>query len=198
MALGEFPPSPVREKHTHLQFKCLSANNKFCYLAYIDPRRFGKLYFLKGKALIDRLQGLGVDLMSPEFTPDYIQMVFKRFPARKLKPFLLEQKYISGIGNYMASEICALAHILPTRRLHQISFKEIKKLHRASIKVVDRQLKHQGLSFSGGYKDAHGQRGEGLDHFVVFHRDSCGACGGPVKKETIAGRGSFYCRSCQS
>ncbi len=190
--------TPVCEKHTHIQFKGRDRNQEHLYLAYIDPRRFGNMYFLFEKTAELHLSRLGVDISSPGFTTDYLASVFKRFPKRQLKPFLLEQKYFSGVGNYMACEICALAGIRPSRKLERITKREVIKIHQATFEVIQGQIKYQGLSFSGGYKDAFGDDGGGLNNLVVFHQKTCGMCHQiKIKKTVLAGRGTFHCPSCQ-
>ena len=192
-------PKRINEKHTHVQFRGRDGHKKRCYLAYIDPRRFGNMYFLSDKAAQIHLQRLGVDVSGPEFTGDYLTSLFKRFPQRQIKPFLLEQKHFCGVGNYMASEICALAGIRPTRRLGRITRREAICLYRATLQVVHKQIEYQGLTFSGGYKDAFGGDGGGLSQLVVFHQDTCGMCKThPVKKIVMFQRGTYYCPHCQN
>ena len=189
----------ISEKHTHVQFRGRDRRKKRCYLAYIDPRRFGNMYFFSDKAAQAYLQRLGVDVSDSEFTSDYLMSLFRRFPKRQLKPFLLEQKHFCGIGNYMASEICALAKVRPTRRLGRTTSREIVRLHHTTLQVVRQQIKHQGLTFSGGYKDAFGDDGGGLSQLVVFHQDICGMCKThSVKKIVMFQRGTYYCPSCQN
>ena len=188
----------ITEKHTHLQWELVKGKQVF-FLAYIDPRRFGKMYFLEKKKAQEKIDKLGVDISSSDYTAEYLRDIFKRFPERQLKPFLLEQKYFSGIGNYIACEICALAGLRPTRRLKTLSKKSIEDIIRATDIVISGQLQHQGMSFSGGYKDAFGNDGGGLNNLVVFYQDSCGICKKTlVKKITLAGRGTYYCPHCQS
>jgi formamidopyrimidine-DNA glycosylase len=186
----------VKEKHTHLQFTGLVDGQKK-FLAYIDPRRFGNMYFYKRVNALKFMDGLGVDVSKDEFNDDYLHSVIKRFPEKQIKPFLLEQKYFSGVGNYMASEICALAGVRPSRRLAKITKVEVGKLVKATKDVIEGQIKYQGLSFSGGYKDAFGDDGGGLNNLVVFHQQDCGMCGESVKKIVMATRGTYYCPKCQ-
>ena len=186
----------VKEKHTHLQFTGI-VDGKKLYLAYIDPRRFGYMYFYKKDQAKVFMDAIGVDVSSDEFTEEYLLNIIKRFPEKQIKPFLLEQKYFSGVGNYMASEICALSYIRPSRRLKKITKTDVSKLVKATKDVIEGQIKFQGLSFSGGYKDAFGDDGGGLNNLVVFHQEKCGMCGSEVKKIVMATRGTYYCPQCQ-
>jgi formamidopyrimidine-DNA glycosylase len=188
----------VQEKHTHVQFECQNSRGEKVYLAYVDPRRFGNMLFLRTAQAQKYLAKLGVDISSQEFTPAYVMAALKKYPERKLKPFLLDQKFFAGVGNYIACEICALAGIRPTRRAGKISAPEAEKIWQAARDVIEGQIKHQGLSFSGGYADAFGKDGGGISSLVVFHQDICGLCQKTkVKKILLAQRGTYYCPACQ-
>lgn len=183
----------IVEKHTHVQFTGVKK-----FLAYVDPRRFGNMYFYKekkAKAYIDRL---GVDISSPEFTTEYIYEILKRFPNKQLKPFLLDQAYFSGSGNYIACEICARAGIRPTRRCGKVTLKEAQKIKDATDSVINNSIENQGQTFSGGYADATGDKGQGVMNLVVFYQKQCGLCNkSKVKKIVLAQRGTYYCPKCQ-
>ncbi len=190
--------APVVEKHTHIQFATCTPKGEKIYLAYVDPRRFGNMLFLMPTRAREYVAKLGVDISSPTFTADYIYEKLRRYPERQLKVFLLDQKFFAGIGNYIACEICALAGIRPTRRAGKISRLEAEKIRQAAVAVIEGQIKHQGLSFSGGYSDAFGNNGGGLSSLVVFHQDTCGLCKkSKVKKIVLAQRGTYYCPTCQ-
>ena len=193
--------SKVKEKHTHIQFSLSSPRGKKItkYLAYVDPRRFGNFHYFKPEGAAKWLTRLGADVSdTTEFTPEYILQKCQRYPNKEIKPFLLEQNHFAGVGNYMASEICARAGILPTRRGKDISLKDAKKLHQATKSVLDDTLSTGGTTFSGGYKDTTGEKGEGVKHLVVFYQEVCQLCGRTkVIKTTLKGRGTYHCPRCQ-
>ncbi len=183
----------INEKHTHL----LLQGTQY-FLAYIDPRRFGKIALLTNDQIESRLSKLGVDISEEGFTKEYIKSCLKKSPERKIKPFLLEQKYFAGIGNYIACEILALAGIRPTRQNKNITLNECEKIRISALKVINGQIENNGLTFSGGYADAFGNKGEGVQNLVVFHQKSCGICNKTeVKKIVLAQRGTYYCPNCQ-
>ena len=187
----------IEEKHTHIQFQGLNKNKEIIYLAYVDPRRFGNMYFVKSISAQKHFNKLGVDIGSKAFTPHYVYEVLKKYPTRQLKVHLLDQKFFAGCGNYIASEICARAGIRPTRRCGKVTKKECQKIVHATNEVLNPIMKSNGLTFSGGYSDTSGEKGEGLQHLVVFWQKECQMCGGPVKKIVLAQRGTFYCPHCQ-
>jgi formamidopyrimidine-DNA glycosylase len=191
-------PEKIDVKHTHLQFKGIDGSGATMYLAYVDPRRFGNIYFFKNKKAQEHINKLGIDIASPDFTAEYIYQVCKRFPERQLKAFLLDQKYFAGCGNYIACEICARSGIRPTRKCAKVSKADAKRIELATANVLEGQIKRKGLTFSGGYSDAFGDKGEGLSDLVVFHQTICGLCAQEtVKKIVLAQRGTYYCSSCQ-
>jgi len=164
----------------------------------VDPRRFGKMRFLNKMNFEKYMSKYPPDMLDKEFDLAYITSALKKFPQRKLKVTLLDQNLFFGCGNYMASEICALAGIRPTRLCKKIKAAEIKKIHLACSQIINQVTAANGNSFSGGYRDAFGSDGGGLTGLVVFYQDTCGICKKtPVKKIFLAGRGTYYCPHCQ-
>ena len=189
---------PINEKHTHVQF---CGENKYgdIFLGYIDPRRFGNMHFFNSENEKKWLTRLGPDVSKPEFNLDYLLGLKKIRPQKIIKPFLLQQDFFAGVGNYMASEICARAGIRPTRRMKTLTKKELERIIKATRIVLDHTINTGGTTFSGGYQDAHGNKGEGVKNLVVFHQETCGLCGESetIKKIELAGRGTYYCTQCQ-
>lgn len=184
-------------KHTHFKFK-LDKEGRNYYLGYIDPRRFGRIFFFNESSFLEFKNKMAPDPTSEDFNEDYLKNLFKKYPERQLKVFLLDQKFFPGIGNYIACEICALSGIRPTRRVKKITLNEIARIIKATRDVIEGAVKTNGLSFSGGYFDATGEKGEGLKNLVVFHQKKCGMCNKTeVKKIVLGQRGTFYCPSCQ-
>ncbi len=191
-------PKKITEKHTHIQFKG-KKGKKVCFLAYVDPRRFGKMRILKKEAAILRRESFGVDVSSKKFTATAFFEATKKFPNKMIKPFLLEQKVFCGVGNYMASEVCARAGIRPERLLGKITKKECCEIKKAMSLVLNQAIESGGTTFQGGYRDSHGDPGKGVTNLVVFYQDICGLCKKhKVIKETLQGRGTYYCPKCQS
>ncbi|TNF01251.1 MAG: Fpg/Nei family DNA glycosylase [Deltaproteobacteria bacterium] len=188
----------VIEKHTHVQFEVKGKKGNKFFIAYVDPRRFGNMYFVYEEEAKKHFNELGVDIGSPEFTSDYIYEVLKKHSSKVLKPFLLDQKYFAGCGNYIASEICARAGIRPTRKCGKVTRSEADKIREATESVLKGSIENNGMTFSGGYSDTRGEKGEGVQNLVVFYQDVCGLCRTTkVKKITLAQRGTYYCPTCQ-
>ena len=183
--------------HTHMTIGC-EVGDKIIYLAYVDPRRFGKMHFYTNSEWNEKKKTMGVDVSSDEFSLEYLEYCLKKYPERQLKPYLLDQKFFGGVGNYIACEICARAGIKPQRRCKNIRKHEYPKIIDATKSVLEGQIKRNGLTFSGGYSDTNGAKGEGLSDLVVFHQETCGMCGEKsIKKIVLAQRGTYYCNNCQ-
>ena len=187
----------VGVKHVHVVFEGKGAG-PVRFLSYVDPRRFGRMAYVTPEEFALYRERLGVDIASDEFDAEYIYRTLKAHPQKQLKPFLLDQKYFAGCGNYIACEICARAGIRPTRRCGKVSKKEAQKIKDATVSVLEGSLQTKGLTFSGGYSDTTGNRGEGVQNLVVFYQKICGLCEKtPVKKIVLAQRGTYYCPHCQ-
>ncbi len=183
----------LKEKHIHYIF-----HGSESYLSYVDPRRFGHMYFFDSDQLTEYLKRLGPDLLSKKMSHEFIWEKIQKYPNRELKPFLLEQKFFAGSGNYIANEVCARAKLLPTRKNSSLCTKDAKNIKKGFDSILKESIKNSGVTFQGGYSDAFGQKGKGVQNLVVFHQKICGMCKkGKIKKIILKGRGTFYCPQCQ-
>jgi formamidopyrimidine-DNA glycosylase len=184
-------------KHSHLILNGTFKNKKITF-AYDDPRRFGKLYFYSAALADKKLKELGVDLLEVEMNLDYVKSALQKFPERALKVTLLDQKLFAGSGNYIASEICARAGILPTRLCKNLKSTDFPKILSAIRQVLEPAINSGGTTFQGGYRDTTGEKGLGVSHLVVFYQKTCQLCKkNPVTKITLAQRGTYFCSKCQ-
>lgn len=180
-------------RHTHLIIK----TNKII-LAYDDPRRFGHLYYLNENKMNEKLNDLGIDLLDPKFSIEYLTKSLKRFPEKHLKETLLDQKLFAGSGNYIANEVCARAGIRPTRKCKRITKKEMEEILKSFREVLTPAINSGGTTFQGGYRDTSGEKGKGVQNLVVFYQKICQLCRvTEVKKIYLKGRGTYYCPKCQ-
>ena len=139
-----------------------------------------------------------MDISEPGFNAAHIKSIFEKYPNKVLKPFLLDQKNFSGVGNYIACEICARAKLLPTRIVSSLTKKDCSKIKAAIDLIIFGAVKTQGTTFGSGYRDAFGEKGEGVQHLVVFHQKICQICKKTkIIKIILGGRGTYYCPYCQ-
>lgn len=187
----------ILEKHTHLQFSGEHLGEKV-YIAYVDPRRFGHMYLYNEKNARKKLDELGVDLKSPDFSYEYFREKILKYPERFIKVTLLDQSLFAGTGNYIANEICARAKVLPQRKVNSLIEREIKALYKNVAVVIDGATQTGGTTFQGGYADTTGSKGGGVTHLVVFYQKICQMCKKTqVKKITLGQRGTYFCERCQ-
>lgn len=188
---------PLKEKHKHIEYQCNGGKKKY-FISYVDPRRFGHLYYWEKDELDKYLAKQGHDPTHENFTIPYLKKALVKYPEREIKVTLLDQKLFAGVGNYMASEICAFSKIKPTRKCGKIKNREFELIYEAFKVVLKGGLESGGLTFQGGYQDAYGNSGGGLDNLAVFYQKICRIC----KKTNVIkimqkGRGTYYCPYCQ-
>lgn len=182
-------------RHTHLVFHFDSQRE----LRFIDVRKFGLIYLVPtgNWEAIQGLKQLGVEPLSPDFTLDLFRELLA---GRKgmLKPFLLNQKEIAGIGNLYADEILFRSGLHPKRKINTLDTEEIKELYGAIINTLKQAVLCRGTSFQN-YVDGCGELGGFQAHLQVYGRGGkpCIYCQIPLQKIKVAGRGTVFCPCCQ-
>jgi formamidopyrimidine-DNA glycosylase len=161
-------------------------------LRFRDPRKFGRVY-LSGEP--QRVLGcLGPEPLDRWFTEEDFLRLFDRRSGR-IKPLLLDQKFVAGLGNIYADEALFLAGIRPERRSDTISQEEKRRLYRAIREVLEMAIEHKGTSLAdeayrgGGYQD----------RFLVYGRgeEPCVQCGSLILRVRLGQRSAHYCPNCQ-
>jgi formamidopyrimidine-DNA glycosylase len=186
------------EKHIHMiiHFK----NKEFLY--YQDVRRFGQITLFSKKDYPDYLtiplfSNLGFEPLSPEFKySDFSRLLDKnKNPAKK---FLMEAKYVCGIGNIYANEILFLTKINPEEPVHNISEKQRKLLFKTIIQVLQKAVELGGSSISD-FIHVNGASGQMQNFYKVYGKtgEPCSVCGNPISRIKQYGRSTFYCPHCQ-
>jgi len=165
-------------------------------LCFVDPRRFGRLELSGPEA--SALRELGPEPFAREFTAKLLGEILaqRRSP---LKPVLLNQKLVAGIGNLYADEILFTAHLNPKRSANSLTEREIKCLHTEIRRVLKSGIACKGASIVNYYRPG-GERGEAHLAFQVARRagQKCLAgCGGKIERILFRGRGTYYCPRCQ-
>jgi formamidopyrimidine-DNA glycosylase len=159
-------------------------------LLYDDPRQFGRIEWNPA-----RIEALG-----PEPLEITLENFRGRLRARKsqVKPLLLNQRFLAGLGNIYVDEALFAAGIHPLALASRITAARAAKLHQAIREILTLAIEHRGSSISD-YVDAEGARG----NFQVLHRvygregEACLKCGGPIKKMVVTQRGTHFCPRCQ-
>jgi len=164
-------------------------------LDFNDQRLFGELRVMDDWRTLKFIQGLGpepFDINPGEFK----EMLAKK--KTKIKPLLMDQTFISGIGNLYAAETLFRAKIDPERSAQGLSDGEKEKLFQA-IKEVLQEAIHCGGSSVDDYVRVSGERGDYSRHHKVYARDGkpCFVCKTLIKRTALGGRGTYFCPKCQ-
>jgi len=187
------PLLPKKHNHVELIF------NNF-KIVYNDPRRFGFFQIIKNNLeLKKRLNHLGPEPFDQNFDLTYVYNFFKG-KNKDIKSFLLDQKFVSGIGNIYASEILFLSKINPFKKVKLLSKKECQSIIINSKKILLKAISKGGSSIRD-FKDTSGLKGGFQDEFKVYQQEGkqCKnfGCSNLIKKKIISNRATFFCNSCQ-
>ena len=187
--------SSLPEKHNHveIQFKDLK-------LIYNDPRRFGFFKFISNKQeLVNRFNNQGPEPFFKNFNLKYVLNFFLN-KKKDIKSFLLDQNFVSGIGNIYASEILFFCRINPTIAAMKLSKKDCKNIILFSKKVLNRAIEKGGSSIRD-FRDTTGKSGNFQKEFKVYQRENLNCqrnkCTGKINKIFISNRSTFFCNTCQ-
>jgi formamidopyrimidine-DNA glycosylase len=198
MTGGFWLVDPARPGHVRLSFR-LDGPQELVW--FCDNRRLGKIAWYPGaeeaEAAFRRSHG-----------PDALEIGRDDLAARlgatdrPVKPALMDQKLLAGIGNIYADEILFRSRIHPERKASGLTRDEFVRLHRAIGEVLNEAIAAEGSSFDQGYRTVLGLEGGFLARNAVYGREGqpCPACGRPVCKTRIVGlmgRPTYFCPSCQ-
>jgi len=183
------------KKHNHVEMKI--DNFK---LIYNDPRRFGYFsYFKSDEQINNNFKKYGPEPFDPLFDKNYIFNYFKN-KKKNIKNFLIDQNFVSGIGNIYASEILFLCKILPSKQVSLLSLNDCQKISHFS-KVVLKKAIDKGGSSIRDFKNISGNQGSFQKNFNVYQRENKNclkySCKGTIHKKFISNRSSFFCNLCQ-
>ncbi len=189
---------PGRPQHIRLTFDLEGPhpNVWFC-----DARRLGKIGWFPDapEAEASFAKSHGPDALQIGRADLWARL---RKTARGIKPTLLDQKVLAGIGNIYADEILFRSRLHPERPASGLSAEEVGRLHAAISPVLRDAIEAEGSSFDAGYRTVLGLEGGFLARNAVHRRkgEPCPACGGPILKTKIAGllgRPTYLCPNCQ-
>lgn len=183
------------DKHTHVVFSFIDGHE----LRYRDVRKFGTMHlFAKGQEqeslpLVD----LGPEPLSVDFTVDYLRERLAK-TSRKIKPVLLDQQVVVGIGNIYVDESLFRAGIHPERTASSLTALEIKNLQQEIVTTLAEAVEKGGSTIRS-YVNSQGEMGMFQLELLVYGRkgEPCKNCGTPLEKFVVGGRGTHICPACQ-
>ncbi len=167
------------------------------YLNYNDQRLFGWLYYVDRLDEVPYLTTIGPEPLESDFTlDDFFERIGRR--VSPIKTLLMDQHFIAGIGNIYASEILYASRIHPQRRANTLNQKQISRLHRSIVKILNEAVESRGTSMRN-YRDSSGQKGNFMRRIKVYGRKDrqCPSCKQPIQRIVQAQRSTFFCNHCQ-
>lgn len=183
--------TPFNDAHTHV-YLYLDGDK---ILRFRDVRKFGRLYLVQDPAQV--LGELGPEPLGPDFTAAALGDLL-RGSRRLLKPFLLDQRRIAGLGNIYADEALWRAGLHPLRRSDSLSAAETERLHGAIQDVLREATAHGGTTMRD-YRSADDAPGQHQWSLAVYGREGqpCPRCGETIVRMVVQQRSSYYCPHCQ-
>ncbi|MFC1573360.1 bifunctional DNA-formamidopyrimidine glycosylase/DNA-(apurinic or apyrimidinic site) lyase [Candidatus Eisenbacteria bacterium] len=160
-------------------------------LVFSDSRKFGRVWLTRDPDRV--LNGLGPEPLSSAFTTRvFASRLFGR--SRQIKPLLLDQTFIAGVGNIYADESLHLAGIHPQTSCALLSPEQVRLLWRSVRRVLREGIRRQGASIDWIYRG-----GDFQNHFRVYQRtgDRCRRCGAAIERLVVGQRGTHICPQCQ-
>jgi formamidopyrimidine-DNA glycosylase len=161
-------------------------------LRFKDMRKFGRVYLVDDP---DQIIGdLGPEPLADDFTVDEFKTLFERRRGC-LKPLLLNQTFIAGIGNIYADESCFVSQLHPRRQVDTLSETDLTRLYQAIRWVLNRGIMLKGASLDEVYRG-----GAFQDHFQVYGRTGqpCVRCDAAIERIVLGGRSTHFCPICQA
>lgn len=160
-----------------------------------DPRKFARLWLTTDPCLVTGK--MGPEPLTIEFSLKWLREHINH-RGTIIKPLLLDQKFIAGIGNMYADEALFNARIHPARPTASLTPTEIAKLYHAINKVLKKAIGDKGASVQNYYRPS-GEKGTAHHEFNVAHRrgENCPVCDTPLGYFKLRGRGTYFCRHCQ-
>ena len=160
-------------------------------LAFNDPRKFGRIWLVAQPDSV--LHNVGPEPLDADLTVEnFYQML--RAVHRQLKPLLLDQSFLAGLGNIYTDEALHVAKIHPLQSSDSLTFEQAGELLSAIRQVLEEGIRRNGASIDWVYRG-----GDFQNSFRVYQRTGqpCPVCGTPVARIVVGQRGTHFCPTCQ-
>jgi formamidopyrimidine-DNA glycosylase len=186
------------EPHTHVVLTFQQGGD----LRFVDPRTFGEMFVATPDELgkVKELQHIAIDPLDHVFTwQSFGHALAQR--ATKMKQLLMDQKFISGLGNIYSDEVLFAAGLRHDRMSDSLSSQEVRRLYRALQEVLQEAIRFRGTTLGDeAYVDLFGKPGDFQNELKVYGRTGlpCRRCRTPIQTVKISGRGAYFCPQCQS
>jgi formamidopyrimidine-DNA glycosylase len=184
--------------HTHVVITFQQGGD----LRFVDPRTFGEMFVATPDELgkVKELQHIAIDPLDHVFTWQAFGAALAQ-RAAKMKQLLMDQKFVSGLGNIYSDEVLFGAGLRYDRMSDSLSSQEVRRLYRAMQEVLQEAIRFRGTTLEDeAYVDLFGKPGEFQSELKVYGRAGlpCRRCRTPVQAVKISGRNAYFCPQCQS
>jgi len=184
--------------HTHVVIDFTQGGD----LRYVDPRTFGEMFVTTADELgkVKELDHIPIDPLEDTFTWQEFSYELAR-RAGKLKSLLMDQKFVSGLGNIYSDEVLFAAGLRYDHMSDALTSQEVRRLYRAMREVVQDAIRFRGTTLDDeAYLDLFGKAGEFQSELKVYGRRGlpCRRCRTPIESEKFQGRSTYFCPQCQS
>ena len=190
-----WPKDEPRQKHTHVVFTFTNGEE----LRYNDVRKFGTMHlFPKGSEFDSNpLKKLGPDPFDESFTFNYFYEKLKK-TTRYIKPALLDQSIVTGLGNIYVDETLFKSHIHPLKRANTLTKSEVELIREKTIETLNEAVQLGGTTIRS-YVSTDGDMGMFQQELFVYGQtdEPCKICHEPIEKLKVGGRGTHVCPTCQ-
>ena len=181
------PAGEPTQKHDRLQLNF----NSGWKLVFNDTRKFGRAWLTEDPQKV--LSGIGSEPLDPDLTPDKFHAMLQ-VRSRQIKPLLMDQRFLAGLGNIYTDEALFSAGIHPLRRSDTLTQPEAERLLAAIREVLQQGILAKGASIDWVYRG-----GDFQNHFQVYKRTGspCPRCGTPIQRIVVGQRSTHFCPVCQ-
>jgi len=165
-------------------------------LHFNDARKFGRFFHCADPAAF--LAALGPEPLGAAFTADWLARAL-RARRRLLKPLLLDQSFVAGLGNIYVDEALHRAGLHPLRRSDRVPRGAARRLHAAIRATLEAAIEREGSSFDVFYRTPEGNPGRFQDQWLAYGREGepCRRCGRAIRRIVVGQRGTHLCTRCQ-
>ena len=181
------PAGEPTQKHDRLQLNF----NSGWKLVFNDTRKFGRAWLTEDPQKV--LSGIGPEPLDSDLTPDKFYAMLQ-VRSRQIKPLLMDQRFLAGLGNIYTDEALFSAGIHPLRRSDTLIQPEAERLLAAIREVLQQGILAKGASIDWVYRG-----GDFQNHFQVYKRTGspCPRCGTPIQRIVVGQRSTHFCPVCQ-
>lgn len=180
---GDAPPAP------YLRLAIWFENGR--RLVFTDARKFGRVWLVEDTNKI--LGNLGPEPLAQDFTAG---LLYERLKVvrRQLKPLLLDQTFLAGLGNIYVDEALHMAGLHPLTISNCLNAEQVARLWESIREVLSEGIRRNGASIDWVFRG-----GDFQNHFRVYHRtgEPCLVCGAPIERLVVGQRGTHFCPVCQ-